>query len=148
MAWLAVWLAEVFVAVAIAAPAAATKARRANSSLFSGPGRKFVMSFAPPIFVGGLTDICAVSIGSHLNIARAVVVAVRHGDRDWRRVFGASGADHGSVRDGAGCWSIVCASAVGKYLYGGGIWRGTNRIWIVDCVAVRRLREYVKKVYL
>ncbi len=53
-AWLVVWLAEVFVAVAIAAPAAATKARRANSSLFTGPGRKFVLSFAPPIFVGGL----------------------------------------------------------------------------------------------
>jgi hypothetical protein len=53
-AWLLVWLAEAFVAVAIAAPAAATKARRANSSLFRGPGRKFVLSFAPPIFVGGL----------------------------------------------------------------------------------------------
>src|SRR5271169_150429 len=52
--WVTVWLAEAFVAVAIAAPAAATKARRANSSLFSGPGRKFVLSFAPPIFVGGL----------------------------------------------------------------------------------------------
>src|SRR5437899_10684417 len=40
-AWLAVWLAEVFVAVAIAAPASATKARRRNSSLFTGPGRNF-----------------------------------------------------------------------------------------------------------
>jgi hypothetical protein len=53
-AWLSVWLAEAFVAVAIAAPAAATKAHRANSALFSGPGRKFVLSFAPPILVGGL----------------------------------------------------------------------------------------------
>jgi len=53
-AWLTVWLIEAFVAVAIAAPAAATKAHRANSSLFSGPGRKFVVSFAPPIVVGGL----------------------------------------------------------------------------------------------
>jgi hypothetical protein len=53
-AWLAVWLIEAFVAVAIAAPAAATKAHRANSALFSGPGRKFVLSFAPPLFVGGL----------------------------------------------------------------------------------------------
>ena len=53
-AWLAVWLIEAFVAVAIAAPAAATKAHRANSALFSGPGRKFVFSFAPPIVVGGL----------------------------------------------------------------------------------------------
>src|ERR1700688_2422801 len=50
-AWGAIWLAEALVAVAIAGPAAATKARRANSSLFSGPGRKFVLSFAPPILV-------------------------------------------------------------------------------------------------
>jgi hypothetical protein len=53
-AWLAVWLAEAFVAVAIAAATAATKAHRANAALFSGPGRKFLLSFAPPIFVGGL----------------------------------------------------------------------------------------------
>src|SRR5271168_3406800 len=39
-AWFTVWLIEAFVAVAIAAPAAATKAHRANSRLFSGPGRK------------------------------------------------------------------------------------------------------------
>ncbi len=55
--WVVVWLAEAFVAVAIAAPSAATKARRANSSLFSGPGRKFVLSFAPPIVVGGFLTI-------------------------------------------------------------------------------------------
>jgi hypothetical protein len=53
-AWLVVWLVEAFVAVAIAAPAAATKAHRANSRLLSGPGRKFLLSFAPPIVVGAL----------------------------------------------------------------------------------------------
>src|SRR5438876_11905760 len=53
-AWLAVWLIEAFVAVAIAAPAAATKAHRANSALLSGPGRKFLLGLAPPIVVGGL----------------------------------------------------------------------------------------------
>src|ERR1700674_1288585 len=53
-AWFGVWLVEAFIAVAIAAPAAATKAHRANSKLFSGPGRKFLLSFAPPIIVGGL----------------------------------------------------------------------------------------------
>jgi hypothetical protein len=52
--WLTVWLVEAFVAVAIAASSAATKAHRANASLFSGPGRKFVLSFTPPILVGGL----------------------------------------------------------------------------------------------
>jgi len=63
LGWAIVWLAEAFVAVAIAAPAAATKARRANSSLFSGPGRKFVLSFAPPIMVGGLLTLVFIQLG-------------------------------------------------------------------------------------
>jgi hypothetical protein len=63
-AWLAVWLVEAFVAVAIAAPAAATKAHRANSALFSGPGRKFLLSFAPPIVVGGLLTIALYYAGA------------------------------------------------------------------------------------
>ena len=62
--WLAVWLAEAFVAVAIAASAAATKARRANSSLFRGPGRKFTLSFAPPIIVGGLLTLALFQFGA------------------------------------------------------------------------------------
>src|SRR5437588_4038955 len=88
-AWLAVWLIEAFVAVAIAAPAAATKAHRANSALFSGPGRKFVLSFAPPIVVGGLltfalyhADILAALPGAGLllygpSIASGCTVSVR-----------------------------------------------------------------------
>jgi hypothetical protein len=52
--WLLVWLLEAGIAVAIAAPAAATKAHRANAKLFSGPGRKFLLSFAPAIVAGGL----------------------------------------------------------------------------------------------
>ena len=63
-AWLAVWLAEVFVAVTIAVSTAATKAHRANSSLFTGPGRKFVLSFAPPIFVGGLLTFALFPLGA------------------------------------------------------------------------------------
>ena len=63
LGWLAVWLVEAFVAVAIAAPTAATKAHRANSALFSGPGRKFVLSFAPPILVGGLLTFALFRFG-------------------------------------------------------------------------------------
>ena len=53
-AWLTVWLVEAFIAVAIAGSTAATKAHRANAALLSGPGRKFLLSFLPPIVVGGL----------------------------------------------------------------------------------------------
>lgn len=63
-AWLTIWLVEAFVAVAIAAPAAATKAHRANSALFSGPGRKFALSFAPPIVVGGLLTFALYRAGA------------------------------------------------------------------------------------
>ena len=63
-AWLAVWLVEAFVAVAIAAPAAATKAHRADSRLFSGPGRKFLLSFAPPIVVGALLTFTLFQAGA------------------------------------------------------------------------------------
>jgi len=63
-AWLYVWLVEALVAVSIAAPAAATKAHRANSRLFSGPGRKFLLSFAPPITVGGLLTFVLYQAGA------------------------------------------------------------------------------------
>src|ERR1700736_6770972 len=78
-AWFAVWLIEAFIAVAIAAPAAATKAHRANSKLFSGPGQKFVFSFAPPIIVGGLMTFAFYSSGSF-----AILPAV------WLLLYGAA----------------------------------------------------------
>ena len=63
--WLSIWLVEVFVAVAIAAPAAATKAHRANAKLLSGPGRKFLFSFAPPVVVGGLLTLALAEAGQY-----------------------------------------------------------------------------------
>jgi hypothetical protein len=63
-AWFGVWLVEAFIAVAIAAPAAATRAHRANSKLFSGPGRKFLFSFAPPIMAGGLLTFALYEAGA------------------------------------------------------------------------------------
>lgn len=63
--WFTVWLVEAFVAVAIAAPAAATKAHRANAKLFSGPGRKFLLSFVPPVVVGGLLTFALAHAGLH-----------------------------------------------------------------------------------
>jgi hypothetical protein len=51
---LAVWLIEAGVALAIGIAGAALKSRRANMALLSGPGRKFVAGFAPPMVAGGL----------------------------------------------------------------------------------------------
>src|SRR5277367_6621286 len=41
----------------------AALARRAKAALFSGPGRKFLLSFAPPLFVGALLTFALASAG-------------------------------------------------------------------------------------
>jgi len=63
--WLSIWLIEAFVAVVIAGSAAATKAHRVNGKLLSGPGRKFLLSFTPPILVGGLLTFALAHAGLH-----------------------------------------------------------------------------------
>ena len=57
MAWLITWLVEAAIAIAIAGWTMVSKARETGSSLFTGPGRRFVYSFAPPIFAGGLLTL-------------------------------------------------------------------------------------------
>jgi hypothetical protein len=48
-AWLAVWVAEATLAVVVAAVGIVIKARSAGVPLFSGPARKFLLSFLPPV---------------------------------------------------------------------------------------------------
>jgi len=52
--WLAVWLAEAWVAVGIGAWAISRKARRAGLPVLSGAGRKFLLSFLPPAVAGAM----------------------------------------------------------------------------------------------
>lgn len=47
--WLGVWLATAAIASVIAGATLALKARRARVSLITGPGRKFLLSFLPPV---------------------------------------------------------------------------------------------------
>jgi hypothetical protein len=47
--WLAVWLATAAVATLVAGATLALKARRARVPLSTGPGRKFLLSFLPPV---------------------------------------------------------------------------------------------------
>ena len=63
LAWLVTWMLEAGIAIGIASWTTFTKARHSGASLFSGPGRRFVYSFAPPIFVGALLSIVLVREG-------------------------------------------------------------------------------------
>ena len=52
-----VWLAAAVLAPVVMLRAIVRKARRAHVPLLSGPGRKFVLSFSPPMLVGALLTI-------------------------------------------------------------------------------------------
>lgn len=55
--WFTVWAVEALLACVIAGGAMYRKARAAETQLLSRPGRKFALTFSPPIFVGALLTI-------------------------------------------------------------------------------------------
>src|SRR5262245_31294842 len=56
-AFAAVWLGAAVLGVLVGGAAMVQKARAANDPLLSGPGRRFGLSFLPPILVGALLTI-------------------------------------------------------------------------------------------
>ena len=55
--WLATWLGEAIVALAIGGSTMVRKAYAVNDPILSGPGRRFGLSFLPPMVVGGLLTV-------------------------------------------------------------------------------------------
>jgi len=55
--WLAAWLGEAILACLIGVGAAAHKSHKAGMPLLSGPGRKFLLGFAPPLLAGALLTL-------------------------------------------------------------------------------------------
>jgi multisubunit Na+/H+ antiporter MnhC subunit len=90
-AWLGIWLLEAALALAIAAVSLARKTRGGHEAglaghpLFSGPGRRFALSFAPPLAAGGL--LTAVLIGTGMT---SVLPGL------WLLLYGASVATGGA----------------------------------------------------
>ena len=52
--WAIVWLVEAAVALVLGWAAMLMKSRRHGTPVFSGPGRRFLLSFAPPLAAGAL----------------------------------------------------------------------------------------------
>lgn len=55
--WMGVWFAEAVLALILSGWAMWRKGRRAGIPLLSGPGRKFVLSFCPPILAGAVITL-------------------------------------------------------------------------------------------
>jgi hypothetical protein len=62
--WLAIWLGEALVALAIGIVGAELKSRRAKLALLSGPGRKFIAGFAPAMAAGAILSAVMFRAGS------------------------------------------------------------------------------------
>jgi hypothetical protein len=62
--WLAIWLAEAVVAMAVGVLAMWRKARAAGLPLWSAPARKFAFSFIPPLFVGAMLTLSLWNAGA------------------------------------------------------------------------------------
>ena len=56
-AWTLTWLAEACLALAIASVAMNLKSQRLGVPLVSGPGRKFLLGFVPPLVAGALITL-------------------------------------------------------------------------------------------
>jgi len=62
--WLAIWLGEAALSLVISGGAMLRKARAANKPLLSGPGRKFALSFVPPMCAGAILTAALYKTGS------------------------------------------------------------------------------------
>ena len=61
--WLTTWLTEALLALLIGGWAMDRKARAVETPLLSGPGRKFALSFSPPMLVGVLLTLALYRAG-------------------------------------------------------------------------------------
>jgi hypothetical protein len=62
-AWLTTWGVEAAIAIVIAIWSTFSKMRASGTALLSGPGRRFVYSFAPPLLVGALLTVVLAPMG-------------------------------------------------------------------------------------
>ena len=67
--WLALWLGEAAVAVAIAMATTTWKTRDHRVPIVSGPARKFALSFVPPMIAGAVLTLVFVSRGEYTLLA-------------------------------------------------------------------------------
>ena len=117
-AWLAVWLAEMVIALGIGAFATVRKARRTDASLASAPARKFALAFTPPLLAGALLTAA---------LWRAGVVDLLPGL--WLCLYGIAVA-------GAGVFSVRIVPAMGgAFLACGAIALFAPPTWSPICLA-------------
>ena len=96
--WLITWLLEAAVAMALAVLAIRRKAKAAHDPILSAPLRRFVLSFAPPLMVGGLLTAVLYRAGIPAAIAKVLKLLSKSMDGIATGCSPASGRIGGSWR--------------------------------------------------
>lgn len=118
-AWLAVWIGEAFLALALGIGFSARKARRAGNALLSRPFHRFVFAMAPPILAGAVITIMLESAG-----------LVRFMPAVWLLLYGAGVAC-------AGAFSVRVVPVMGlSFLALGAIAAVTPPVWSDALLAI------------
>ena len=105
--WLATWIGEAMISFCIAAWAVHRKASRAAIPLLSKPGRKFALSFSPPMIAGVLLTIALYRAGLTAPAPRRLAAALRRGGHERGRFL-----REDRSRDGH---SASCSAAPARY---------------------------------
>ncbi len=125
--------------MALAVLAIKRKANAAKGPLLSAPARRFVLSFAPPLFVGGLLTAVLYRAGLPAAIPGAWLLlygtGVVTGGAFSVRVVPVMGLCFMSL----GAVALFCPFAWGTLVPCGGIWRAAPGIRNRDCQEVRWL---------
>ena len=66
--WLSIWLAEACIAGCISVASMTIKSHAASIPVFSGPIRKLVLSFSPPIAAGSILTVAMHSVGAMAQV--------------------------------------------------------------------------------
>ncbi len=116
--WVATWLGEAVVALAIGGSTMVRKAYAVNDPILSGPGRRFGLSVLPPMVVGGLLTIALYRAG----LWRAL-------PGTWLLLYGA-----GFVTGGA--FSVRIVPVMGLcFMFAGSVALFTPAAWGTWCMA-------------
>ena len=117
--WMEIWIAEAFLAFAIAFVTGQRKANSVGQSLWWGPGRRMMVALGPPLFAGA-----ALTVALYMNNYQFRLAALIPGV--WLLLYG-------SALMAAGAHSVPSVQVMGSaFLVLGGVVLVMNAPWVMN----------------
>ncbi len=139
--WLAVWLIEAALAVAIAVVAMTLKARRSGAPLLAAPTRRFALAYLPPLAAGAVLTTLFAAIGLVARLPAMWLLlygtALTTGGAFSVRIVPIMGAAFMAL----GIVAVALPADVRRVADGGRLRRSSHRIRTGDCETLWRIER-------